>query len=362
MSISIAIDAMGGDHGLSVTVPAALNALQQFQDISIILVGRVHEIEQALAGQTYDRERLRIEAADQVVAMDDLPSKALRQKKQSSMRIALNLVKQDQAQACVSAGNTGALMAVSKFVLKTLPGVDRPAICTSMPSMTGHVHVLDLGANVNAEGKSLAQFAIMGSVLAQAVDNQAQPKVGLLNIGEEEIKGHQRIKDANALLKATDINYIGYVEGDEIYQGNVDVVSCDGFDGNVALKASEGVAKMISFYLKDAFAKNWLTRLAGLVAWPVLKSFKHQVDPRRYNGASFLGLRKIVIKSHGSADAFSFYHAIAEARLEVQKNVPGLIAKQVHALLSPSSKAVSIAASKAAEMSASTEGAHESRV
>ncbi|KUJ72753.1 phosphate acyltransferase [Thiomicrospira sp. WB1] len=324
---------MGGDHGLTVTVPAALKALKRFDDISIVLVGQQSEIERALEGENYDAERLHVQHAEQVVAMDDLPSKALRQKKQSSMRIALNLVKEDQAQACVSAGNTGALMAVSKFVLKTLPGVDRPAICTSMPSMTGHVHVLDLGANVNADGKSLAQFAMMGSVLARAIDNNPNPKVGLLNIGEEEIKGHQRIKDANEILKRTQINYIGYVEGDEIYKGEVDVVSCDGFDGNVALKASEGVAKMISFYLRRAFKRNLLTRLAGLIAWPVLKAFKDQVDPRRYNGASFLGLRKIVIKSHGGADAFSFYHAIAEARLEVQKNVPGQIAEEVHQLL-----------------------------
>ncbi|WP_028485374.1 phosphate acyltransferase PlsX [Hydrogenovibrio halophilus] len=337
MSMRIAIDAMGGDYGLAVTVPAALKALKAFDDISIVLVGRPDEIEQALAGTDYDPERLSIEPAEQVVTMDDLPSKALRQKKQSSMRLALNLVKDDQAQACVSAGNTGALMAVSKFVLKTLPGVDRPAICTSMPSMTGHVHVLDLGANINADGNSLAQFAVMGSVLARAVDNNPKPKVGLLNIGEEEIKGHQRIKDANEILKRTQINYIGYVEGDEIYQGNVDVVSCDGFDGNVALKSSEGVAKMIAFYLREAFNKNWLTRLAGLVAWPVLKAFKAKVDPRQYNGASFLGLRKIVIKSHGGADVFSFYHAIAEARLEVQKNVPDLIAEEVHHLLGATS-------------------------
>jgi glycerol-3-phosphate acyltransferase PlsX len=333
----IAIDAMGGDHGVTVTVPAALKALKTFDDISIVLVGRPDEIEQALAGADYAPDRLSIEPAEQVVTMDDLPSKALRQKKQSSMRLALNLVKDDKAQACVSAGNTGALMAVSKFVLKTLPGVDRPAICTSMPSMTGHVHVLDLGANINADGNSLAQFAVMGSVLARAVDNNPNPKVGLLNIGEEEIKGHQRIKDANEILKRTQINYIGYVEGDEIYQGNVDVVSCDGFDGNVALKSSEGVAKMIAFYLRQAFNKNWLTRLAGLVAWPVLRAFKAKVDPRQYNGASFLGLRKIVIKSHGSADEFSFYHAIAEARLEVQKNVPDLIAEEVHHLLGAAS-------------------------
>ncbi|MDG4813063.1 phosphate acyltransferase PlsX [Hydrogenovibrio sp. 3SP14C1] len=334
MSIKIAIDAMGGDHGIKVTVPASLEALSKFSDISIVLVGNQSLIEAELANHKYDQSRLSVEHADQVVEMDDLPSKALRNKRKSSMRIALNLVKEDVAQACVSAGNTGALMAVSKFVLKTLPGIDRPAICTQMPTMKGHVHVLDLGANVGADGKSLAQFAVMGSALAQAVDNNARPRVGLLNIGEEEIKGHQRIKDANEILKSSDaINYIGYVEGDEIYKGDVDIVSCDGFDGNIALKSSEGVAKMIAFYLREAFKKNLLTKLAGLVVYPVLKAFKEKVDPRRYNGASFLGLRKIVIKSHGGADAFSFYHAIAEARLEVNKNVPELIATQVKSIL-----------------------------
>jgi glycerol-3-phosphate acyltransferase PlsX len=195
------------------------------------------------------------------------------------------------------------------------------------------VHVLDLGANVGVDGETLAQFAVMGSVLAQAVDDNPNPSVGLLNIGEEEIKGHQRIKDAHQILQNTKINYIGYVEGDDIYKGRSDVVTCDGFDGNIALKASEGVAKMISYYLKDAFKKNLLTKLIAVLAYPVLKSFKDKVDPRRYNGASLLGLRKIVIKSHGGADQFSFLHAIAEARLEVSKNVPDRISSEVSKLI-----------------------------
>jgi len=336
LSISIAIDAMGGDSGLSVTVPASLKAINDFLDIKIILVGDQSKIESELSKHSYSSDKISIEHAEQVVEMDDLPSKALRNKRQSSMRIALNLVKDDQAQACVSAGNTGALMAVSKFVLKTIPGVYRPAICTSMPTMKGHVHVLDLGANVGADGESLAQFAVMGSVLAQAVDGNKSPRVALLNIGEEEIKGHQRIKDANEHLKTSKINYIGYMEGDDIFKGDVDVVSCDGFDGNIALKSSEGVAKMISFYLKEAYNKNVFTKLIGFISYPVLKAFKEKVDPRRYNGASFLGLRKIVIKSHGGADTFSFYHAIIEARLEIKKNVPELISKEVNALLTPS--------------------------
>lgn len=333
MSINIAIDAMGGDHGISVTVPASLDALSKFSDIHIILVGKADLIKAELSKHQYDASRITVEHADQVVEMDDLPSKALRNKRQSSMRIALNLVKDDVAHACVSAGNTGALMAVAKFVLKTLPDIDRPAICTSMPTMKGHVHVLDLGANVGVDGETLAQFAVMGAVLARAVDDNPNPRVGLLNIGEEEIKGHQRIKDAHQILQNTQINYIGYVEGDDIYKGNTDVIACDGFDGNIALKASEGVAKMISFYLKNAFNKNLLTKLVGLLAYPVLRAFKDKVDPRRYNGASLLGLQKIVIKSHGGADQFSFLHAIAEARLEVTKNVPALISAEVSQLI-----------------------------
>lgn len=324
---------MGGDHGISVTVPASLDALSKFSDIHIVLVGKADLINAELSKHQYDASRITVEHADQVVEMDDLPSKALRNKRQSSMRIALNLVKEDAAQACVSAGNTGALMAVAKFVLKTLPDIDRPAICTSMPTMKGHVHVLDLGANVGVDGETLAQFAVMGSVLAKAVDDNPNPRVGLLNIGEEEIKGHQRIKDAHQILHNIPINYTGYVEGDDIYKGNTDVVACDGFDGNVALKASEGVAKMISFYLKAAFNKNLLTKLVGVLAYPVLRSFKDKMDPRRYNGASLLGLQKIVIKSHGGADRFAFFHAIAEARLEVTKNVPALISAEVSKLI-----------------------------
>ncbi|HHT00892.1 MAG TPA: phosphate acyltransferase PlsX [Thiomicrospira sp.] len=338
MAIHIAVDAMGGDYGLEVTVPASIDALNTYSDIHIVLVGQEPLVQAELAKHQYDTSRITVQHADQVVEMDDLPSKALRNKRQSSMRIALNLVKNDKAQACVSAGNTGALMAVAKFVLKTIPGIDRPAICTSMPTMKGHVHVLDLGANVGCTGENLMQFALMGSVLARAVDENPTPRVGLLNIGEEEIKGHQRIKDAHQLLNDTSINYIGYVEGDDIYKGDTDVVACDGFDGNIALKASEGVAKMISFYLKEAFTKNLLTKLVAILAYPVLKSFKNRVDPRRYNGASLLGLRKIVIKSHGGADQFSFFHAISEARLEVIKNVPELISAEVAMLLKQQSE------------------------
>ena len=324
---------MGGDHGLVVTVPASIQALKQFPDIHITLVGLEDQIQSELQKHQYDNSRLSVKHADQVVEMDELPSKALRNKRKSSMRIALNMVKDDEAHACVSAGNTGALMAVAKFVLKTLPGIERPAICTSMPTMKGHVHVLDLGANLGCSGENLTQFAIMGAVLTKAVDDNPNPRVGLLNIGEEEMKGHQRIKDAHALLQNSSINYCGYVEGDDIYKGDTDVVACDGFDGNIALKSSEGVAKMIAFYLRQSFNRNIFTKLAGLICYPILKSFKDKVDPRRYNGASLLGLRKIVIKSHGGADELSFVYAISEARLEVQKNVPALISEEVSRIM-----------------------------
>jgi phosphate acyltransferase len=332
---------MGGDQGVSVTVPAAIEALKCFNDIHIILVGDEIRLQQALADAQFNSDRLTLHHAEQVVEMDELPSNALRNKKKSSMRLALNLVKQDEAQACVSAGNTGALMATAKFVLKTLPGIYRPAICTAMPTTKGHVYMLDLGANVGADGESLAQFAIMGSVLASSLDANPSPSVGLLNIGEEEMKGHDRIKLAQQILRQTSINYQGYVEGDDIYQGKVDVVACDGFDGNIALKASEGVAKMISFYLKQAFKRNLLTKLIGLISMPVLKSFKEKVDPRRYNGASFLGLQKIVIKSHGGADSFAFFHAIKQARLAVINNVPERIEQKVSELLEAQKQSLS---------------------
>ncbi len=335
MKANIAIDAMSGDHGLSVTVPAAIRALQNFPDVHLFLVGRQEAIEAELSKHSgYDDSRLEVVHADQVVEMDDLPSKALRQKRQSSMRVALNLVKEERADACVSAGNTGALMAMSKFVLKMLPGVERPAICTAMPTMQGHVHMLDLGANVGVDGENLLQFALMGAVLVGQLDNNPAPSVGLLNIGEEEIKGPERIRYAHRLLEKTPLNYIGYVEGDDIFKGSVDVVVCDGFDGNIALKASEGVAKMISFHLKRAFGRNWMTKLAGLVAMPVLKQLQATIDPRRYNGASLLGLRQIVIKSHGGADETAFFYAIKQARVEVEKAIPDMISRQLETLMS----------------------------
>ncbi len=324
----VALDCMGGDFGPSVVVPAALRALETHPELSLILVGLEDRIQAALADEKPGplTERLRIHHASEVVGSDELPSHALRSKKDSSMRVAINLVKQGEAGACVSAGNTGALMATARFVLKTLPGIDRPAICTVLPNIKGgHTHVLDLGANVDSSAASLMEFAVMGAALAQAVDDNPRPSVGLLNIGEEEIKGNERVKEAARLLSESSLNYIGYVEGDGIYMGDADVVVCDGFVGNVMLKTTEGVARMIGQFMKEEFRRNPLTLLSGLVAMPVLRRLRKRIDPRRYNGASLLGLQGIVIKSHGGADAFAFSQAIGEAVVEVRQNVPQLI-------------------------------------
>lgn len=330
----IAIDAMGGDHGPGVTVPASLQALKQYPKLRLILVGDEQQLTAELKRQgSSPSARLGIQHASQVVTMDEAPSSALRGKKDSSMRVAINLVKQGDAQACVSAGNTGALMATARFVLKTLEGINRPALITALPTMNGHCHMLDLGANVDSPAEALYQFAVMGSVLASAVDNNPSPTVGLLNVGEEEIKGNEQVKQAHRMLSGNGLNYVGYVEGDDIFKGTVDVVVADGFVGNVALKTSEGVGKMISHYMKQEFKRNLFTKLAALVAMPVLNAFRKRIDPRAYNGASLVGLRGIVIKSHGSADAFSYATAIREAMLEVEKNVPGKIQQQLGNLL-----------------------------
>jgi glycerol-3-phosphate acyltransferase PlsX len=324
--VTIALDAMSGDHGHPVVVPAARVALERHPELRIILVGDRATLEVATrkAGLTLG-ERVSIQHATQVVEMDEPPSRALRGKKDSSMRVAIELVKEGRAAAAVSAGNTGALMATARFVLKTLPGIDRPAIISAMPSANGHTHILDLGANTECTPEHLFQFAVMGSVLANAVHGIERPKVALLNIGEEEIKGNDQIREAARLLSASKLNYIGFVEGNDIYLGDVDVVVCDGFVGNVALKTSEGLAKLIGQFLKEEFSRNLLTKLSAVSAMPVLKAFKDRVDPRHYNGASFLGLNGIVIKSHGSADAVSFASAIRVALIEVEKSVPSRI-------------------------------------
>lgn len=322
MDVTVAIDCMGGDHGVGVTVPAAVAWAHRDLSCRFILVGHRDAIRTELARAGLgDDARLRIHHASEVVAMDESPATAMRNKKDSSMRVAIDLVKNGDAQACVSAGNTGALMAISRFVLKTLPGIDRPAIATILPTVKGHTHVLDLGANVDCSAEHLLQFGIMGSELVAAIEQKSRPTVGLLNIGEEDIKGNEVVKAAAVLLRNSGLNFYGNVEGDDIYKGTTDVVVCDGFVGNVALKTSEGLAQMLRTYLREEFSRNLLTRAAGLVAMPVLNAFKMRVDHRRYNGASLLGLKGIVIKSHGSADTYAFGFAIEHAISEVRTGV-----------------------------------------
>jgi glycerol-3-phosphate acyltransferase PlsX len=328
--LTIALDAMGGDHGPDVIVPAALQIAGKHPELHLILVGDEVRLRQVMGGRnSVASDRISLRHASQIVEMHETPSKALRGKKDSSMRVAINLVKQGEADACVSAGNTGALMAIAKFVLKTIPGIDRPAIVAMMPSKTGHTHVLDLGANVDCTAEHLCQFAIMGYELVKAVEDHEHPRVGLLNIGEEEIKGNEQVKEAARLLAKTHINFLGFVEGNDIFGGNVDVVVTDGFTGNVALKAIEGLSKLLASSLRAEFGRNLFTKLLGLFALPVLTAFKNRFDPSAYNGASLVGLRGIVVKSHGNADQRAFANAIRVAMLEVEKGVPDRIGERV---------------------------------
>jgi glycerol-3-phosphate acyltransferase PlsX len=319
VDVTIAIDAMGGDHGTRVTIPAAVRYLQQHPTDTIVLVGLPDAIEAELRTvKASIGPRLRIHAASEVVGMDESPQLVLRSKKDSSMRVAINLVKNGEASACVSAGNTGALMATARYVLKMLPGIDRPAIASFLPTYKGQVCMLDLGANVDCNAENLLQFALMGTALVYAIEHKNNPTVGLLNIGSEDIKGNEIVKQANELLQQSDLNYYGNIEGNDIFKGVTDVVVCDGFVGNVALKTTEGLAQMLGGFLREEFNRNMFTKLAGLIATPVLKAFRRRVDPRRYNGASLLGLKGIVLKSHGSADAFAFFCAIERAAEEAR--------------------------------------------
>ena len=330
MSVIVAIDAMGGDHGPAVTVPAAFDFLRRHDDAHVVLVGKQELLAPMVAAQSSQfGSRVQIQDAREVVGMDESPALAMRNKKDSSMRIAINLVKDGSAQGCVSAGNTGALMATSRFVLKMLPGIDRPAICSVLPTIKGHVQMLDLGANVDCEAEHLLQFAIMASTMVKATES-IDPTVGLLNIGEEEIKGNEVVKKAAELLRQSGLNFIGNIEGDGIFRGEADIVVCDGFVGNVSLKTTEGLAQMMATFLRQEFGRNWMTKLAAIIAMPVLNRFKRRVDHRVYNGASLLGLRGIVVKSHGSADAYSFRHALEVAYEAAKGQVIQRITEHMH--------------------------------
>ena len=330
MKTVIAVDAMGGDHGPQVTVPACLDFLASDPIARLLLVGLKEPLERELARHhASDEPRITIVPATEVVGMDEDVRSAIRTKKHSSMRVAIDLVKEGRAQACVSAGNTGALMGTAKFVLKTLPGIDRPAICAVLPTRGGQVYALDLGANADCTHEHLLQFAIMGSTLVKAVEGKANPTVGLLNIGSEEIKGNEVVKKAGELLRAGPVNFHGNVEGDDIYKGTTDVVVCDGFVGNVALKTSEGLAKMLGDFLKEEYTRNWFSRIAALVSYPVIKRFRRRVDHRRYNGAALLGLRGIVVKSHGSADRLAFATALQRAAAEASHGLTERIGAEI---------------------------------
>jgi glycerol-3-phosphate acyltransferase PlsX len=330
MTVTVALDCMGGDHGAHVTVPAALEFIARTPEARVILVGLPDvlsaELKRNGAGQG---ERVVVKPASEIVEMDDPPATALRRKPDSSMRVAIDLVKAGEADACVSAGNTGALMAISWFVLRMLPGIERPAIASFLPTQKGRTCALDLGANVDCTAEHLLQFAVMGACLVSAVSRIERPSVGLLNIGEEEIKGNEVVKQAAELLRGSGLNFHGNIEGTDIYKGTTDVVVCDGFVGNVALKTSEGVAQMLGAYLREEFNRNLFTRLAGAVAMPVLDAFRKRVDHRRYNGASLLGLKGIVVKSHGSADSFAFGFAIERAFDEARNDVLARISERI---------------------------------
>jgi glycerol-3-phosphate acyltransferase PlsX len=327
---SIAIDAMGGDEGPKVTIPASLDALTKYPYLHIILVGDQSMIELLLKKyDAIDHPRISIHGTTEEVQMDESPQSALKNKKDSSMRVAINLVKDGEAEACVSAGNTGALMATARFVLKTLKGIDRPAIASNLPNQKGMTCMLDLGANADCTADQLLQFAVMGSMLTTALTKNKKPSIGLLNIGSEEMKGNEVVKEAANLLKKSHLNFYGNVEGNDIFKGTTDVVVCDGFAGNVALKTTEGLAQMMGRFLLEEFKRNWLTKLMGFFSIPVLKAFKRRLDPRRYNGASFLGLNGIVIKSHGGTDAYGFRYAIDTAIEEVDSKIIQKISKQL---------------------------------
>ena len=328
--VTIALDAMGGDLGPAVVIPAAMAVLEKDDTVSLVLVGLPEVLERVRqdVGDRYGR-RLQFHGASEVVAMDESPTEALRRKKDSSMRRCIELVKAGEASACVSAGNTGALMATAKYVLKTLPGIDRPAIISSVPSMTGRTFMLDMGANVGCTAEQLLQFGLMGSIIAEDMLEKQRPSIGLLNIGQEDIKGNEIVREAGQLLAASPLNYIGFVEGDRIFRGDVDVVVSDGFVGNVAIKTMEGLASLVGTFLREEFNRNTLRRLQGLGAQSALQALRRRLDSRRYNGASLVGLNGVVIKSHGGADQVAFENAVQTAIVEARKGVPVQIGRLI---------------------------------
>jgi glycerol-3-phosphate acyltransferase PlsX len=328
LSLVVAVDAMGGDRGPNVAVPAAIDFVRGRRDVRLVLVGDEATVRGLLPADVAGLP-LDVRHASQVVAMDEAPAKALRNKKDSSMRVAIDLVANGTAQACVSAGNTGALMATARFVLHMLPGIERPAIVRALPTQRGETYVLDLGANTECSAEQLCEFAVMGAVLVEALGKRQNPSVGLLNIGSEATKGTDTVQRAAELIRSSGLNFHGYVEGDDIYAGTTDVVVCDGFVGNVALKTSEGLARMINEFLRDEFTRSPLRRLGALVSLPALRALRKRLDPRAYNGASLLGLPAPVIKSHGGTDAVGFAQAIAEAVAQAGADVPRRIGERL---------------------------------
>ena len=326
---TLSLDAMSGDLGAEVVVRAAAATLEKYANIELIIVGDQAELQALVTRIIGSNPRLKIQHASEVVAMSEPPAEALRKKKDSSMRVAINLVKEGAADACVSSGNTGALMATAKFVLKMLPGIDRPAIIAELPAKSGTLHMLDLGANTQATAEQLFQYAVMGSIVTSDIAGLERPRVALLNIGAEDIKGHDTVREAAALLNSSTLNYIGFIEGDDLFSGKADVVVTDGFTGNVTLKTIEGAVGLVHHFLKRAFTRSWRAKLQALLAGFVLKSLAVEMDSRNYNGATFVGLNGIVIKSHGGADAVAFQHAIDTAIVEVRNQLP----KQIGTLL-----------------------------
>jgi len=318
---------MSGDLGAEEVVRAAAATLEKYANVELQLVGDQSELQNLVTRIVGDNSRLRIVHASEVVGMSEPPAESLRKKKDSSMRVAINLVKEGKADACVSSGNTGALMATSKFVLKTLPGVSRPAFITELPAKVGSLHMLDLGANTEASPEQLFQYAMMGSIVTSDIVGIERPRVALLNIGVEDIKGNDTVREAAALLSASTLNYVGFIEGHDLFSGKADVVVTDGFTGNVALKTIEGAVGLVHYFLKRAFTRNWFAKLQAILASRVLKSLAMKMDSRHYNGATLVGLNGIVVKSHGSADSIAFQHAIDTAIVQVRNQLPQQIGK-----------------------------------